>query len=276
MMSRSKLSVSIVVYNHSYEVIRGLVEQVLKVPVELCLYILDNSKEDKLSSWLIDPRIIYRFNEANLGYGRAHNLAMKQAVNSFEYHLVLNPDIEFKVDALLKMLDYMDSHPTIGLIMPKVLYGDGQIQYLCKMLPTPFDLIVRRFIPSFLKPLIERRLQHYELKHKDYSALMEVPNLSGCFMLMRCEALKTVGFFDERFFMYLEDTDLSRRINEYYRTIYFPEVSIVHHFEKGSYKSLRLLNYHIVSAFRYFGKYGWFIDTVRDTINSTLKGERSS
>jgi GT2 family glycosyltransferase len=73
--------------------------------------------------------------------------------------------------------------------------------------------------------------------------------------------------------MYLEDTDLSRRINEYYKTIYYPEVSIIHHFEKGSYKSFKLLKYHILSAFNYFGKYGWYFDTVRDTINSTMKGE---
>ena len=271
-----KLSVSIVLYHHSYQLIQALVENVLKIPVEVRLFLIDNSSEDHISKHLKDSRIQYLFNKQNLGYGRAHNKALQQAVPEFDYHLVLNPDIEFEPEAILKMLNYLEANPNIGLLMPKVLYADRQIQYLCKMLPTPFDLIMRRFIPSFLKSIFETRLQQYELKHKDYDQIMEVPNLSGCFMMMRCSALKTVGFFDERFFMYLEDTDLSRRINEYYQTIYYPEVSIIHHFEKGSYKSFKLLKYHIISAFRYFGKYGWYFDTVRDTINSTMKGEIKS
>ncbi len=273
MESKVKLSLSIVLYNHSYQIISGLVENVLQIPAQIKLFIIDNSETDKISNHIKDSRIEYIFNNKNLGYGKAHNKALAIVVSEFDYHLVLNPDIEFEPGAIIKMLEYLEKNPNIGLLMPKVLYEDKQIQYLCKMFPTPFDLIMRRFIPGFLKSIFENRLQQYELKHKDYDQIMEVPNLSGCFMLMRCSALKTVGFFDERFFMYLEDTDLSRRINEYYKTIYYPEVSIIHHFEKGSYKSFKLLKYHILSAFKYFGKYGWYFDTVRDTINSTMKGE---
>ena len=273
MESKVKLSLSIVLYNHSYQIISGLVENVLQIPAQIKLFIIDNSESDKISNHIKDSRIEYIFNKKNLGYGKAHNKALAIAVSEFDYHLVLNPDIEFEPGSIMKMLEYLEKNLNIGLLMPKVLYEDKQIQYLCKMLPTPFDLIMRRFIPGFLKSIFENRLQQYELKHKNYDQVMEVPNLSGCFMLMRCSALKTVGFFDERFFMYLEDTDLSRRINEYYKTIYYPEVSIIHHFEKGSYKSFKLLKYHILSAFKYFGKYGWYFDTVRDTINSTMKGE---
>jgi hypothetical protein len=273
MESKIKLSLSIVLYNHSYQIISGLVENVLQIPAQIKLFIIDNSESDKISNHIQDSRIEYIFNNKNLGYGKAHNKALAIAVSEFDYHLVLNPDIEFEPGSIMKMLEYLEKNLNIGLLMPKVLYEDKQIQYLCKMLPTPFDLIMRRFIPGFLKSIFENRLQQYELKHKNYDQVMEVPNLSGCFMLMRCSALKSVGFFDERFFMYLEDTDLSRRINEYYKTIYYPEVSIIHHFEKGSYKSFKLLKYHILSAFKYFGKYGWYFDTVRDTINSTMKGE---
>ncbi len=273
MESKIKLSLSIVLYNHSYQIISGLVENVLQIPAQIKLFIIDNSESDKISNHIKDSKIEYIFNNKNLGYGKAHNKALAIAVSDFDYHLVLNPDIEFEPIVITRMLEYLEKNLNIGLLMPKVLYEDKQIQYLCKMLPTPFDLIMRRFIPGFLKSIFENRLQQYELKHKNYDQVMEVPNLSGCFMLMRCSALKSVGFFDERFFMYLEDTDLSRRINEYYKTIYYPEVSIIHHFEKGSYKSFKLLKYHILSAFKYFGKYGWYFDTVRDTINSTMKGE---
>jgi len=101
---------------------------------------------------------------------------------------------------------------------------------------------------------------------------MEVPYLSGCFMFMRVEVLKKIGLFDERFFMYLEDTDLSRRIHRVSKTIYYPEVSIYHEYGKGSYKNPRLSLYHIKSAFKYFNKYGWFFDKERVRVNTiTLK-----
>ena len=259
------------IYNHSFESIRELVQTVIDFELTHCLYLIDNSPKDNISASLPKHvKLKYIFNNSNLGYGKAHNVAIKNILNLTNYHLVLNPDIIFKGEALHKMLSFLEQHSNIGLLMPKVLYGNGEIQYLCKLFPTPFDLIMRRFIPGFLKNKWQSRLNQYELKHKSYEELMEVPNLSGCFMLLRVEVLKIVGLFDEQFFMYLEDTDLSRRINMQFQTIYYPEVSIVHQYEKGSYKSFKLLNYHVVSAFRYFNKYGWFFDTVRTTINKRL------
>jgi GT2 family glycosyltransferase len=262
------LSVSLVLYKHSYAQIAGLIESVLACQVATQLTLIDNSPKPNLQQELpAELPVKYIFSGRNLGYGRAHNLSIKESLITASYHLVLNPDIRFKPNDLVAMLNYLDAHPNIGLLMPKVLYPNGDIQHLCKLMPTPFDLIMRRFIPRLLQPWFKNRMEQYELKHKDYTQVMEVPNLSGCFMLMRCEALQYTGLFDDRFFMYLEDTDLSRRINQQFQTVYYPEVSIIHHYEKGSYKNIRLLLYHISSAFKYFGKYGWFFDTVRSTVN---------
>ncbi|MDZ4666611.1 MAG: glycosyltransferase family 2 protein [bacterium] len=272
MGSEIKLSVSLVVFNHSFESIQALVHTVLNLPFAHKLFIIDNSPTDHLSSQLPQkPQLQYVFTGENLGYGGAHNLAIRKILNQSSYHLVVNPDIVFEGEALVQMMTFLDQSPNIGLLMPKVLYGSGEIQYLCKLFPTPFDLIMRRFIPGFLKNKLQYRLNQYELKHKDYNKQMEVPNLSGCFMLLRVDVLKIVGLFDERFFMYLEDTDLSRRINNQFQTMYYPEVSIIHKYEKGSYKVFKLLVYHIQSAFKYFNKYGWFFDPVRTTINGNLK-----
>jgi GT2 family glycosyltransferase len=100
---------------------------------------------------------------------------------------------------------------------------------------------------------------------------MEVPHLSGCFMMLRTAVFETVGLFDERFFMYLEDVDYSRRVHTRYKTVYYPEVSVYHQYHKGSYKRWRNLKYHIVSAVKYFNKWGWFFDPERKTINRTAK-----
>ena len=118
--------------------------------------------------------------------------------------------------------------------MPKILYPNGDLQYLCKLLPTPIDLIFRRFFPHFYKKA--GLLSRYELRDSGYDHTMMVPSLSGCFMLLRSGVLRRVGGFDEKFFMYLEDVDLCRRIGKIAETVYYPDVTVFHEFSKGSYK----------------------------------------
>ncbi len=97
---------------------------------------------------------------------------------------------------------------------------------------------------------------------------MEVPSLSGCFMFMRVSVLREIGGgFDERYFMYAEDLDLCRRIGEVSKTMFFPKVSVVHEYEKGSYKNKKLLKYHITSVIKYFNKWGWLFDSKRKEKN---------
>ena len=96
---------------------------------------------------------------------------------------------------------------------------------------------------------------------------MWVPSLSGCFMFMRVDVLRKIGGFDERFFMYAEDLDLSRRIGTVSDTIFNPNIIVMHGYDKGSYKSWKLLRFHIFSVFKYFNKWGWFFDSYRKDIN---------
>ncbi len=98
---------------------------------------------------------------------------------------------------------------------------------------------------------------------KNFNNEFELPVVSGCFMFCRSKALKEVNGFDDRFFMYFEDVDLSRRIGENYKNLYLPGVKITHGFNKASYKSLKLMKAHIASAVKYFNKWGWFLDGYR-------------
>jgi GT2 family glycosyltransferase len=269
------LNISIVLYHNKKEQIRKVVESVLNTDLNINLYLVDNSSTDILRDLeKIDNRIIYIFNNANLGFGKAHNIALRRSIEeNVPYHLVLNPDVYFEKGVLEELYNFMEANKDVGLVMPKVLYPDGNIQYLCKLLPTPLDLFGRRFL-NFgpFKKIVKKRNEVYELRFTGYDKIMEVPYLSGCFMFIRTEVLKKVGLFDERFFMYLEDTDLSRRIHRVAKTIYYPYVHIYHEYGKGSYKSLKLLYYHIKSAIKYFNKYGWFFDKERQEINKrTLK-----
>ena len=267
-----KLSASIVLYNTKIDELKKVINSYFAYKGEKQLFLVDNSPTDKLKDIVeMYPNndIYYIFNNENMGYGKAHNIGIKKSIEQeLPYHIILNPDIIIEEGTLEKLTSYMEQHPEIGNIMPKIIYPNGELQYLCKLLPSPIDLIFRRFIPfKKWKDTINKR---YELHAFEYDKIMNIPNLSGCFMFLRTEALKKIGFFDENIFMYLEDIDLNRRIHSQYKTIYYPDATVIHEHQKESYKSKKLLKAHIRSAIYYFNKYGWFFDKERTSINKNI------
>ena len=266
-----QINASIVLYHNKKEQLIKAIESFLNTNLDVKLYLVDNSSNNELKELKsIDSRIEYIFNNANLGYGTAHNIAMRKSIsNGVPYHLVLNPDIYFESGVLEELFSYMEQNQDVGNIIPQIRYPDGDIQYLCKLLPTSTDLILRRFIPS--KSWKEKRNKNYELRWTGYDKVMNVPSLSGCFMFLRCHVLKDIGLFDENIFMYLEDTDLNRRIHNKYKTIFYPKVEVIHEYAKESYVNKKLLMFHIRSAIYYFNKWGWIFDRERDEINQGFK-----
>lgn len=262
------LNVSIVLYNHSVSQIAPLVAVLRDSNMVSQIYLVDNSDSGHPDFAALNA--VYIKNSRNTGYGSAHNIAIRQSISSrTDYHLVVNPDIMFEPDILSEMIEYMNKNTEIGHLMPKVCYSTGEIQYLCKLLPTPFDLIFRRFLPA---EWTKKRRDYFELRASGYNKIMDVPYLSGCFMFLRVKALAEVGLFDERFFMYPEDIDLTRRINKQYRTVFYPNVTIIHHHAKSSYHNGRMLLIHMVNMMKYFNKWGWFFDAERRKVNkATIK-----
>lgn len=234
------------------------------------IYIIDNSPTDKLGLIVeeLSHKVVYIFNNANLGYGAGHNIALRKAIEVHaNYHIVLNPDIYFEEGVIERLSEYMDSHNDVGAIMPLIKYPNGNTQYLCKLQPTPFDLMGRRFLPS---KFTKSRNDKYELRHSGYDQVMNVPCLSGCFMFLRVGILKETGLFDDRFFMYCEDFDFYKRIHAKFQTIFYPEVTVIHAHKKESYVNKQLLKFHIQSAIKYFNKWGWFFDRGRRTANKQV------
>lgn len=230
------------------------------------LMVIDNSPDDQLRRLVEDFGAEYVRPGRNLGFGAGHNLAMIKYRDIARYHVVVNPDITCGVSVLRELYQFMESYPDVGLVMPKVQYPDGSEQRLCKLLPAPLDLILRRFVERHTGVFADR-LDRYELRDLDLRISREIPCLSGCFMFIRSSALEAVGFFDERFFMYMEDVDLCRRIGARFKTVFYPAVSVTHDYAKGSYRNSKLLRYHVLSAIRYFEKWGWIRDPQRDEIN---------
>jgi GT2 family glycosyltransferase len=261
------VTAAIVLYKNDEVILTKAIQSFLKSSNRGTLFLIDNSPTNDLKKLSIDKDVVYVHNPSNPGFGAAHNIAIEKARElGSHFHLVLNPDIYFGKEVISKLEVYMTENNAIGNLMPKVLYPKGGLQYLCKLLPTPYDWIGRRFNP--FKELTERRNEIFELRFTKYNQVMEVPYLSGCFMFLRMSSLKKIGLFDEKIFMYGEETDLCRRlIMGGYKTVFFPEVEIYHHFEKGSHKSWRLTKIGIQSAIYYFNKWGWFFDKERREIN---------
>lgn len=268
-----KISASIVLYNNPIEDIKMCLESLELTKISR-IFIIDNSPTNNLKQSFFDrEKIEYLHNPGNPGYGAAHNIGIKKSIElGFDYHLVINADVYFKRDIISKIIRYMEDNQNVGALMPKVIYPTGQAQELCKYIPTPYDLIARRFMPKFLK---DRNEFKFTMMDYDRTKILHVPYLSGCFLLFRNTVLLDVGFFDERFFMYPEDIDLSRRIAERYQTIYYPEVTAIHRHEQASKKSFIMLIIHLINMFKYFNKWGWILDSKKNQINVEVKKKNS-
>lgn len=263
------ITVSLVLFNTNEEELRKSVHSLLNTGLNIKLFLVDNSPTDVLKTIMPDDeRIEYIFTGKNLGYGKANNLIINKVLEDTEYHLVMNPDVYFEKGTLETLYSFMQANEDIGLTMPRVYHYDGTEQKLCKFLPTPKDLIIRRFIPDGnYKDKISRV---YNMWDADYDKQMDVPFLSGSFMFMRSSVLAEVKGFDERFFLYCEDLDLCRRIGQVSRTVYFPGVKIYHGYQKASYLNTKLMLIHSLSAIKYFNKWGWIFDKERKNVNRKL------
>jgi GT2 family glycosyltransferase len=261
-MKEVQITGSIVLYNNDYAIVEAAVRSFLSTDLNVFLFLIDNSPGTELEPLAaIDPsRIAYIFNNANPGFGTAHNIALQKSMAlKAGYHLVLNPDVYFEHDVLEHLYNYMEGHKNIGQLLPRVLYPDGSLQYLCRKNPTFSNLFSRRFFPRFVRDLLAKKMGKYEYRDHDYSLpIYNIPFLSGCFMFLRMDTLRKTGGFDEHFFLYMEDADLTRRILQKAQTVYYPGVSIYHHYTKGSYTNLKLTWCHLRSAVTYFNKWGWW------------------
>ena len=271
------VNISVVLYRPAWEQeVLPLVEELLRVKNLRKIYLLDNTEPDyrktetaqqkeTLAARFGSDKLRYMAMEKNLGYGRAHNIALREsAYYRTEFHLVINSDIRVKAEDIDAMHDWMLAHHEVGQLMPKVIYPDGTQQYLAKRLPTPLDVFGRRFLPACL---MTRRNKRYELRDMDLSRPVNAPYLSGCFMFLRTQAAVEAGLFDERYFMYPEDIDLTRTIHRNWLTLYYPQWTITHAHARSSYKNRHMLWIHIQNMCRYFNKWGWFFDKERRLFN---------
>jgi GT2 family glycosyltransferase len=271
----TRLSVSIVLHNNCLAMLDRVLHSlgrsadvaraaacVEKVLVE----VLDNSSDEVFSrqalaaitAWPQSPsfQVTYRRLVDNRGFGAGHNSAI-QGIES-DFHLVLNPDAELAEDALRAGISRLLEDPAIVLLSPKVQGADGAQEFLCKRYPSVLVLLLRAFAPDFVRRPFRKRLHNYEMRDLcSGSDEADIPLASGCFMLVRTAALQAVGGFDERYFLYFEDFDLSLRLGSHGRLVFSPAIHIVHHGGYAASKGFRHVRYFIRSGILFFREHGW-------------------
>ena len=254
-MNPVQLSVSIVSY-HNFEDIKMLLESIKeKTSPDLSrkIYIVDNADEQDKFRELEElyPEVEYIHTGENLGFGKGHNLVMDR-VDS-EYHAIVNPDVLLHDDAFSTLIDFAKKTDS-GMTVPKLVTPDGKRLAAYRRDPNLLDMVCRIWFRS----AFPKRVATHELSDQDYSKPFQVPFAQGSFLVCKTDLLKQLGGFDDEFFMYLEDADLCRRMNEISKVMYCPYTTVEHRWEKGSHKNFRLFKIHIQSWIKYFRKWGWF------------------
>lgn len=278
------LSVSIVTYHTALEELDRCLKCLLASARVEWVMIVDNGGETerigKHCTELQESRVQY-LAHSNVGYGAGHNMALRRTTSN--YHLVINSDVYFENGTLEAIEEFLDAPENLDVVqlIPRVTNTDGSLQYACRLLPTPIDLFGRRFLPD---SWFEKRNSRYTLAFTGYNRPMNVPYHLGCFMWLRVSALDAIAiapshkqplktYFDERFFLYPEDIDLTRRMHRVGRTLYWPDVSITHEHRQASYHSWHLTVIHLREMCKYFAKWGWLSDRERKAFNSQLLAE---
>jgi GT2 family glycosyltransferase len=200
--------------------------------------------------------LLYRGLPHNRGFGAGHNSVLRDLDS--EFHLILNPDAELAPDALQCGVSRLQQDSGIVLLSPRVTADDGSQEFLCKRYPSVLVLLLRAFAPGPLRRPFRARLNRYEMRDVCCQAReADIPLASGCFMLVRTDALQAVGGFSDDYFLYFEDFDLSIRLRSRGRLVFNPAMRIVHHGGYAASKGVRHVKYFIRSGITFFRQHGW-------------------
>lgn len=263
------ICVSLVTTNESQTVktcLTSLYKDLEGSTLKLAVVIVDNASIDGIETMLKAdfPNVMFLRQEKNLGFGKSHNIAMK-AVEA-KYYFILNPDTTFKdgQGLLQRLYAFMEAHPQVGMAGPRIVYPDQTLQYSCFRFPT------------FKQPLYSRTklgkqgkgkiiADHFLMKDFDHNKTIPVDWIMGSAMFVRGEAIKQVGMFDDRFWMYAEDSDWCRRMWEAHFPVYYVHDVVIEHIHgRASAKVPGVINalvknkyarVHLISWLKYFWKW---------------------
>ncbi len=259
-----KLSIVITSY-HNPELLRVCLDSIKKnVSLEELEIIVVESEAQEETELLMRedyPGIKFFPYRRNVGFQELVRKGIE--LGQGEFFLIINGDIIVKKNSVEKLLEFIEGHPRVGMVGPKLINFNETLQYSCFRFYSPLTIVYRRtFLGKF--SFAKKKLDSFLMKDYDHLSPKEVDWLMGSALMVSRAALEKVGPMDSRFKMYMEDTDWCRRFWEQgYKVVYLPNSEMYHYHGRGSAgKNVLysiffnwLTRVHILSAIKYFLKY---------------------
>jgi len=266
MLLKNIMELSIIITSYKNpELLKVCIDSIKKnhISDDCEIIVADSATEEKTEIMMREdyPEIKFIASRENIGFSGTVNKGL--AVARGKYLLILNGDIIVKKDAIIKLLNYIGSHPDVGIVGPQLLNFNETFQPSTFRFYTPLTIVFRRtFLGKF--SFAKKHLDRFLMKDFDHKSIRDVDWMMGSSLMVSRQAVEKVGAMDHRFKLYFEDTDWCRRFWEKgYKVIYFPEAQMYHYHGRGSASgsvlraltSNKLTWMHIASAIKYFIKY---------------------
>lgn len=260
------MDISIVILNYKSaglvrQCVRGIFEAQPKLNFEVI--VVDNASHDNCCTWLGQnyKNVTCVQLQQNHGFAAGNNAGIREAKG--KYILILNPDITVLPGRLEALVQFMETHPKCGLAGPRLVNPDGSLQYSTYQFPSFWLPLFRRTFLGAI-PAMEPKLREYQMMDWDHRESRTVDWMLGACLIARQQAIDQVGLLDERFFLYVEDTDWCKRFwAKGWEVWYIASVELVHFHERLSaqrplFTALfsKITWIHIASWLKYFKKWG--------------------
>lgn len=256
MTASRRLSAAVVMYGGAEEAVRclqSLVQHTTARPLDL--YLIDNASPDgalqEAQRLGLPDGVTLLPQPQNKGYGGGHNAVLPLLQS--QYHAVVNPDIEVRADVLDAMADYMDAHPDVAITGPRLRFPDGREQHIAKRRPALLPLLARQL----RLPFLAQYERHYLMLDEDLSQPTDVEFCSGSFFVIRTDVFQKMGGFDEGYFMYVEDADITQKALQHGRAVFLPGVEVTHAWHRDAHRKPKQFWWQVRSMGRYFKKWGF-------------------
>lgn len=231
-LKTTPVTVSIIIVNwnarnYLMQCLASLSPEVCRYPMEII--VVDNASSDGspecVESEYPDVKLIR--NKENLGFAKANNIGV--AASTGKYLCFVNSDVKVLPDCISRLVEYCDEHPDTGMVGPRIIGADGHLQRSCRGFPSVWNMFCRALaFDTIFKNL--KLFTGYSLLHWSQNSLCQVDILTGCFWLVRRQALEQVGGLDESFFIYGEDMDWCKRFwRKGWPVVFVPSAEAIHY-----------------------------------------------
>jgi GT2 family glycosyltransferase len=252
-----KITGSIVTYNSENDIVK-CISSILEHTgnLDFHLYVSDNASTDNTVKVINErfprdkyPQLTVVRNNKNGGFGYGHNKILAHVKS--DYHVFINPDIEFGTDVLTPLCAYLEQHKNAAMITPKIKNKDGSEQHLPKKNPRISYVILSKL------PGLKFYRRRYTRQDENLCEPTGIDMCTGCFFVGRTDVLKEMRGFSTGYFMYFEDADLTRRVKKAgYDVIFYPDTWVYHDWHRDNTGSIRGIARFLKSMCRYFRIWG--------------------